>query len=135
MLVWMVRSGRWPLRTTCCRPAGSVRWAWASIRVATSASMAWASIRRAPSRRTSVRTSWPVGKAVPFLSARRVEKYLQAPGHLSDLLDRPADRLRRTIQVQDQAIPQTLGRLQAVRPLGDHPRLVVDPLHRPTRLA
>src|SRR5512142_3526208 len=68
------------------------------------------------------------------LSARRVEKGRQALGHLADLLDRPTDRLRRPIQVQDQAIPQTLGGLQAVRPPGDHPRLVVDPLHRRTRL-
>src|SRR5512135_1413908 len=71
---------------------------------------------------------------VPFLSARRVEKGRQALGHLADLLDRPTDRLRRSIQVQDQAIPQTFGGLQAVRPPGDHPRLVVDPLHRRTRL-
>src|SRR5512133_942500 len=72
--------------------------------------------------------------ALPFLSARRVEKGLQPSGHLADLLDRPADRLRRPIQVQDQARPQAVGGLQPVRPLGDHPRLVVDPLHRRTRL-
>jgi AhpD family alkylhydroperoxidase len=48
------------------------------------------------------------GVVVPFLSAGRVEKHLQALCHLADLLDRPADRLRGTIQVQDQAIPQTV---------------------------
>src|SRR5512147_2356696 len=71
---------------------------------------------------------------LPFLSARRVEKGLQTSGHLADLLDRPADRLRGPIQVQDQTRPQALGRLQPVRPLGANPRLVVDPLHRRTRL-
>src|SRR5512135_1558031 len=89
---------------------------------------AWSSavsVTRSPSASTS---------ALPFLSARRVEKGLQPSGHLADLLDRPADRLRCPIQVQDQARPQAVGRLQSVRPLGDHPRLVVDPLHRRTRL-
>jgi hypothetical protein len=43
--------------------------------------------------------------ALPFLSARRVEKGLQAAGHLADLSDRPTDRFGRSIQVQDQAIP------------------------------
>src|SRR3954447_17282704 len=71
---------------------------------------------------------------VPFLSARRVEKGRQPAGDLADLPDRPTNRLRRPIQVQDQTSPQTVGRLQPVGPLGDHPRLVVDPLHRRTRL-
>jgi SRSO17 transposase len=48
---------------------------------------------------------------VPFLSARRVEKGRQPAGDLADLLDRPTDRLRRSIQVEDQTIPQTGGRL------------------------
>src|SRR5512135_3017896 len=68
MPVWMVRSGRWPLRTTCRRPAASLRWEWASTQAATSASMASASIRRAPSRRISVRTSWPWGKGTMRMS-------------------------------------------------------------------
>src|SRR5512135_1049188 len=76
----------------------------------------------------------PKNSTLPFLSARRVEKGLQPSGHLADLLDRPADRLRGPIQVQDQTRPQTLGRLQPVRPLGDHSRLIVDPLHCCTRL-
>src|SRR4051795_126247 len=75
-----------------------------------------------------------MSRAVPFLSARWVEKGLQSVGHLADLLDRPTDRLRRPIQVQDQARPQPLGGFQAIGPLGDHSRLVVDPLHRRTRL-
>src|SRR5512135_2364387 len=68
MPVWMVRSGRWPLRTTCCRPAWSLRWAWLSIQAATSASMASARRRRAPSRRMSVSTSWPVGNGTMRMS-------------------------------------------------------------------
>ena len=59
--------------------------------------------------------------ALPFLSARRVKKGLQIVGDLSDLLDRPTDRFGRPIQVQDQATPQAVGGLQAIRPLGDHP--------------
>jgi hypothetical protein len=47
--------------------------------------------------------------ALPFLSASRVEKGLQPSSHLADLLDRPADRLRRPIQVQDQTLPQSVG--------------------------
>jgi hypothetical protein len=46
---------------------------------------------------------------VPFLSARRVEKGRQPAGDLADLLDRPTDRFRRPIQVEDQTIPQTVG--------------------------
>src|SRR5512135_772162 len=72
--------------------------------------------------------------ALPFLSAGRVKKSSQALGHLANLLDRPADRFRGPIQVQDQAVPETVGRLQPVRPQGDHPCLVVDSLHRRTRL-
>src|SRR5512133_1194282 len=41
--------------------------------------------------------------ALPFLSASWVDKGLQPLGRLADLLDRPADRLRGPIQVQDQA--------------------------------
>src|SRR3979411_1863942 len=81
--------------------------------------------------------AYPCGdktSVLPFLGARRVKKHLQALRGLADLLDRPADRFRRPVQVQDQAIPQALRRLQAVRPLRDHPRLVVDPLHRRARL-
>src|SRR5512135_1024591 len=73
--------------------------------------------------------------ALPFLSASRVKKGLQTVGDLSDLLDRPTDRFGRPIQVQDQATPQAVGGLQAIRPLGNHPRLVVDPLHRRARLS
>src|SRR5512135_1586250 len=72
--------------------------------------------------------------ALPFLSARRVEKGLQTMGHLTDLGDRPADRLRCPIQVQDQPVPEAIGRLQAIRPLGNHAGLVIDPLHRCTGL-
>src|SRR5512135_828522 len=72
--------------------------------------------------------------ALPFLSARWVEMGLQPSGHLSDLLDRPTNCFRCPIQVQDQTRPQAVGGFQAVGPLGDHPRLVVDPLHRRTRL-
>ena len=55
-----------------------------------------------------------VREVLPFLGARRVKKHLQALGKLADLLNRPADRFRRPVQVQDQAIPQALGGLQAV---------------------
>src|SRR5512135_865369 len=72
--------------------------------------------------------------ALPFLSARWVEMGLQPSGPLSDLLDRPTNCFRCPIQVQDQTRPQAVGGFQAVGPLGDHPRLVVDPLHRRTRL-
>jgi DUF1016 N-terminal domain len=47
--------------------------------------------------------------ALPFLSARPVEKGLHAPGHLADPIDRVADGIRRPIQVQDQSVPQALG--------------------------
>src|SRR5512135_355730 len=72
--------------------------------------------------------------ALPFLSARWVEMGLQPSGPLSDLLDRPTNCFRCPIQVQDQTRPQAVGGFQAVGPLGDHPRLVVDPLHRRTGL-
>jgi Protein of unknown function (DUF3500) len=49
------------------------------------------------------------GLVPPLLSARPVEKGLQALGDLADMTDRVADRLRRPIQVQDQPVPQTLG--------------------------
>src|SRR5512135_1772346 len=52
---------------------------------------------------------YDITRALPFLSARRVEKGRQALGHLTDLLDRPTDRLPRPIQVQDQARPQAVG--------------------------
>src|SRR5262249_24284500 len=57
----MVRSGKWPLRTTWRRPAASRQSWWRSIQSATSASMAWASSCWAPWRRRSVRTSWAWG--------------------------------------------------------------------------
>ena len=70
----------------------------------------------APGETTRTITVWVAGDTaaetdesffmgLPFLSAGRVEKGLQSVGHLTDLLDRPTDRLRRPIQVQDQARP------------------------------
>ena len=50
----------------------------------------------------------PVARVLPFLSARPVNQGLQALGHLADVLDRVADRLRRPDSVQDQSVPQTL---------------------------
>ena len=86
----------------------------------------------APRGRTAHEAPIPVADVgLPFLCAGRVEKGLQSVGHLADLLDRPTDCLRRPIQVQDQACPQAIGGLQSIGPLGDHPRLVVDPLDFP----
>src|SRR5512135_972969 len=68
------------------------------------------------------------------LASKKVRKSSQTMGHLTDLSDRPADRLRRPIQVQDQPVPEAIGRLQAIRPLGNHAGLVIDPLHRGTGL-
>src|SRR5438128_1914738 len=57
MPVMISRSGRWPWRTTRCRPVSVLRSACFAKNSATSASMAWVSSARAPLRRISVRQS------------------------------------------------------------------------------
>ena len=57
--------------------------------------------------RSHLRPSVDRFPVLPFLSARPV-KWASVLGHLADVLDRVADRLRRPIQVQDQSVPQTL---------------------------
>src|SRR3954453_2393680 len=52
--VMMARSGRWPWRTSRCRPSSVCLSAWPLRKAATSASTACANRARAPSRRTSV---------------------------------------------------------------------------------
>jgi transposase len=68
MPVWMARPGRWPLPTTCRRPASSLRRAWSSIQAATSASTASANSRLAPPRRMSVNTSRLPGRGTVRVS-------------------------------------------------------------------
>src|SRR6516164_4429343 len=57
MPVMISRSGRWPWRTTRCRPVSVLRSACLERNSATSASTAWVSSARAPLRRISVRGS------------------------------------------------------------------------------
>src|SRR6266851_906079 len=57
MPVMISRSGRWPWRTTRCRPVSVLRSACFAKNSATSASTAWVSSARAPPRRISVRQS------------------------------------------------------------------------------
>src|SRR6516162_4660904 len=57
MPVMISRCGRWPWRTTRCRPVSVFRSACFARNSATSASTAWVSSARAPLRRISVRES------------------------------------------------------------------------------
>src|SRR2546423_276648 len=122
MPVMISRSGRWPWRTTRCRPVSVFRSACFATNSATSASTAWVSSKRAPLRRISVRESMKASGWASLMTLLSDTAYHSFIGEVEALNTTTIRRLIRSCRHQLLAIARhsvtLIGTAYNLAPIG-----------------